>query len=424
MMNKDLVKQVLVEQNQYFLKRETGVERDALAAVIKKSALPHIHVITGMRRSGKSTLMRQIVKKFFNDQGFFYLNFEDERFLNFKAEEFNSIHESLIELFGENKVFFIDEAQNVEGFELFVRRLSDQGYKIFLTGSNANLLSHEISSRLTGRHVDTNLLPFSYIEFLRFHQIGPEKKDVFVTEKRALFQKEFNEYMSVGGMPEYLKFQDDEILMRIYEDIVVKDIAVRYKITNLFQLKQLYQILISNFSTRFSFRSLVEQTGIQSNITVQNYLGYLENGNFGKVLNKFDHSTKKQINSQKKFYLTDHAFIPKISTKLTKDYGKTLENIVFMALIGANEVYYFSEKNECDFIAINLSKEAEAFQVCYDLNDENKKREIAGLSEAMQYLNLAHGTILTMSQDDELAIDDKQIRIIPVWKWLIQNHTL
>jgi len=150
--------------------------------------------------------------------------------------------------------------------------------------------------------------------------------------------------MSARGMPEYLKYLDDEILMRIYEDIVAKDIAVRYKITNLFQLKQLYQILISNFSTRFSFRSLVEQTGIQSNITAQNYLGNLENGNFGKILKKFDHSAKKQINSQKKFYLTDHAFIPKISTKLTKDYGKTLEKIVFMALIGANEVYYFSEK--------------------------------------------------------------------------------
>jgi hypothetical protein len=194
--------QILVEQNQHFLKRDIGIIRDSLASVSKKTVLPHIHVITGMRRSGKSTLIRQIVRHLYNDKGFFYLNFEDERFLNFKAEEFKLIHESLIELFGDNKVFLIDEAQNVEGFELFVRRLSDQGYKIFLTGSNANLLSQEIASRLTGRHVNTNLHPFSYLEYLRFHHIKPEQNDVFVTEKRALFQKKFNEYLSTGGMPE------------------------------------------------------------------------------------------------------------------------------------------------------------------------------------------------------------------------------
>jgi hypothetical protein len=181
--------------------------------------------------------------------------------------------------------------------------------------------------------------------------------------------------------------------------------------------------MISNFSSRFSFRSLVEQTGIQSNITVQNYIGYLENANFGKVLNKFAHSTKKQINSQKKFYLTDHAFIPKISTKITKDFGKILENIVFSALLENNDVFYFSEKKECDFIAIKLSKEVEVFQVCYDFNNENKKREVSGLVEAMQYMNLDQGMILTMSQEEELEVENKKIRLIPVWKWLIQNNS-
>jgi len=326
-MNKDLVKQILVEQNQNFLRKETGVTRGVLANVSKKAALPHVHVITGMRRSGKSTLFRQIVKQLFRDQGIFYVNFEDERFLGFKAQEFNIIHESLIELFGEQKVFFIDEAQNVEGFELFVRRLSEQGNKFYLTGSNANLLSREISSRLTGRHIDTNLQPFSYLEYLSFRKIKPEKNDIYITEKRALLQKMFNEYLSMGGMPEYLKYKDDEILIRIYEDIVAKDIAIRYKITNVFQLKQLYQLLISNFSTRFSFRSLMQQSGIRSNNTIKNYIEYLENSNFGKVINKFDHSPKKLINSPKKLYITDHAFIPKISTKLTKDFGRTLENI-------------------------------------------------------------------------------------------------
>lgn len=421
MIAKDLIKQILLEQQQIFLKREAGITRQILESVIKKAELPHIHVITGMRRSGKSTLIRQIVKYLYDDKGFFYLNFEDERFLNFKVEEFNMIHESLIELFGENKVFLIDEVQNIKGFESFVRRLYEQGFKFFLTGSNANLLSQEIASRLTGRHVDTNLLPFNFLEFLEFNGIEPQQNDVFVTEKRAMFQKLFNEYMVSGGMPEYLAYHDDEILIRVYEDIVVKDIAVRYKITNLFQLKQLFQVMISNFSTPFSYRSLVRQTGIQSNTTIQNYIAYLENTNFAKVLNKFDHSPKKQVNSLKKLYLTDHAFIPRISTKVTKDAGRILENIVFCSLFGQNEVFYFSIKNECDFVAINASKEVMAIQVCYDLNDQNKNRELAGLLEAMQYLNLESGLILTMSQEDELLIEGKTIKVIPVWKWLVQS---
>ncbi|OQX78477.1 MAG: hypothetical protein B6D64_06610 [Bacteroidetes bacterium 4484_276] len=419
MMNKDLVKQILVEQNQNFLRKETGVTRGVLANVSKKAALPHVHVITGMRRSGKSTLFRQIVKQLFRDQGIFYVNFEDERFLGFKAQEFNIIHESLIELFGEQKVFFIDEAQNVEGFELFVRRLSEQGNKFYLTGSNANLLSREISSRLTGRHIDTNLQPFSYLEYLSFRKIKPEKNDIYITEKRALLQKMFNEYLSMGGMPEYLKYKDDEILIRIYEDIVAKDIAIRYKITNVFQLKQLYQLLISNFSTRFSFRSLMQQSGIRSNNTIKNYIEYLENSNFGKVINKFDHSPKKLINSPKKLYITDHAFIPKISTKLTKDFGRTLENIVFCSLTGENEVFYFSDKNECDFIAIDNAKKVQTIQVCYDLNDQNRKREIAGLTEAMDYFQLADGLILTMGQEEEILTGNHKIKVIPVWKWLV-----
>ncbi len=420
-MNKDLLKQILLEQRQNINKREIGITRKVLTEISQKVNLPHVHVITGMRRTGKSTLLRQIIKSVYRDKDFFYVNFEDERFLNFKAQDFNLINETLIELFGEQKVFFLDEVQNIEGFELFVRRLTEDGYKFFITGSNANLLSREISTKLTGRHVDTELRPFNFLEFLDFHKVEIDENDLYYTGKRALFQRKFNKYLLTGGMPEFVKYLDDEILTRIYEDIVTKDIAIRYKITNVFQLKQLYQLLISNFSTRFSFRSLMQHSTIQSNTTIKNYLEYLENTNFGKVVNKFDHSPKKQINSAKKFYLTDHAFIPKISMKLTRDSGRILENLVFESLSDKNKVYYFSDKNECDFISIDFAKNIQAVQVCYDLNDQNRHRETAGLYEAMQYLNIPEGLILTMNQEDEIVTDRKKIIIKPVWKWLIQK---
>lgn len=420
-MNKELLKQVLIEQRKNVLNKKTGVTREVLDEVKNKANLPHVHVITGMRRAGKSILLRQIINELYEDNHFFYVNFEDERFYDFKAENFSQIHETLIGIFGDQKVFFIDEVQNIAGFELFVRRLSEEGYKFYLTGSNANLLSQEISSRLTGRHVDTRLWPFGFIEFLEFNKVSFSPNDIYVTEKRVLFQQLFDEFFQSGGMPEYLSYRDDEILIRIYEDILAKDVAIRYKITNIFQLRQLYSTLISNFSSRFSFRSLQKGTEISSNSTVKNYLDYLVNTNFGSMISGFDHSVNKQWASQKKFYLTDHAFIPMISTRLTKDTGHILENIVFNELAKKSEIFYFSGANECDFVSIKHQRNPEVFQVCYDLNDQNHKREVSGLTEAMNYLGIKSGKILTMWQESEIVTGDVKIAVIPVWKWILQN---
>jgi len=166
MLTKEQLKQLLFEHHDIILRKELGVKRELLKIVETKIKLPHVLVLTGLRRSGKSTILRQIVKQYYNDKNFYYINFEDERFLGFEAKDFNIIYEALIELFGEQKTFFIDEIQNVEKFESFVRRFYDAGFKFYITGSNAQLLSKELGTKLTGRHIDIVVKPFSFKEYL------------------------------------------------------------------------------------------------------------------------------------------------------------------------------------------------------------------------------------------------------------------
>src|SRR3989344_6929304 len=237
MISKDQLKQTLIEQRDAILRKTIGIERTILRHIEKKARLPHIVVLTGLRRSGKSTLLRQLIKTEYKDKEFYYINFEDERLFDFHAENFNMIYEALVELFGEKKTFFIDEIQNVHNFENFVRRFYDSGFKFFITGSSAKLLSNEIGTKLTGRHVDIVVKPFSFIEYLASKKFAYDKQAIFKTNTRTELKKYFAQFLVEGGMPEYVQYNDPEILMRVYEDIIIKDIVVRYKVSNQKQLK-------------------------------------------------------------------------------------------------------------------------------------------------------------------------------------------
>jgi len=418
-MEKELLKQIFTEQRNDFLKKETGVIREKLAEAGQYLKLPHVYVISGLRRCGKSTLMRQIAEKYFPDSDFFFLNFEDERLFNFDVTQFNTLLELQIEMHGPHKTFFIDEIQNLMHFDLALRRLSDSGYKFIITGSNAELLSGEFSTKITGRHVITQLQPFGFTEFLKFHDTGFSSDDLYLAEKRAALSAFFEEYFSDGGMPEYLRYKTAEILVRMYEDILFKDIAVRNGITNVVMLRELSRYLITNFGRRYSYNSLRKATGLGSVNTAISYTGYLEQTFLIRNISKFDHSLKVQQSGEKKAYVSDHAIIRQVSTTLMKDTGRMLENIVANALFYDHKVYYFSGKQECDFVAVDKSKTVKLFQVCADLNNQNVVREKAGLLEAMKYFDLQAGMILTTSQEDELIFDDKIIRVMPVWKWML-----
>ena len=420
MLSNEQLKQILLEQKESLLSKPEKIVRSKLSEVGNYLKLPHVIVITGLRRVGKSTFLRQIIKEFFDDKNFYYINFEDERLLNFKTENFNELYETLIELFGVHKTFFIDEIQNVENFQNFIRRFYDDGYKFFITGSNANLLSREIGSKLTGRHLDITINPFSFAEYLGLNEITIHENSAYISEEKGKIKKAFEEYLIKGGMPEYLIYGEREILTRVYEDIVIKDIAVRNGISNIYEMRELFQYLITNFANRFSFTKVQKLVKLGSVNTVKNYIHNLAETYFVSIVNKYDHSLKKQLANEKKLYVIDNGFIPLISTRVTKDYGWFLENLVFNELNKHNNVYYFNElKTECDFL-IERNKQFSAFQVCWELTSDNLKREQNGLIAAMKYFGLSEGTILTNSQEENLHTEAGEIKVLPVWKWLLK----
>ncbi len=422
MIDKEQIKQILVDQRAIILNKSFGIERNILSEIKKNIKLPHIIVLTGLRRVGKSTLLRQIIKKYYADKDFYYISFEDERLFNFKADNFNVLYETLVELFGEKKTFFIDEIQNINHFENFVRRFYDAGFKFFITGSNANLLSKELGTKLTGRYIDLIVNPFSFDEYLNIEKKFKYSKEMlYKTEDRAKLKKMFGKYLISGGMPEFLIYKDPGILTRIYEDIVIKDIAVRYKVENLYEMRELYQYLITNFANRFSFNGLKQIVDLGSITTIKNYLLFLTETFFVSLVYKFDFSLKKQIVNEKKVYVIDNGFIPVLSIKLNKDKGWLLENLVFNVLKKSDKIFYFSGKNECDFVIQNDKKITNVIQVTNELSDNNKQRELKGLLEAMEYFKLKNGLILTSDQETNITLDKKYILVKPVWKWLLEG---
>ncbi len=418
--SKETLKQVLVEQREGFLRKETGVERELLAEAASLMELPHVVVITGLRRCGKSTLLRQIAAKYLDDARFFYVNFEDERLIGFPAGHFQDILEAQVELFGNQKIFLVDEIQQNEGFESYVRRLTDQGYKFVITGSNARLLSSEISTKLTGRHTDITLYPFSFSEYLNLKNISHTGNNIYRGEQRALIRRGFGRFLANGSMPEYTIFNDDEIIFRMYEDIIYKDIAVRHKITNVRPMRELYHYLVSNICRPFSYRNLTRVTGIESPVTVRSYIDYLEQTYFIRQVSKFDFSIKKQLVNNKKVYVIDNAFFRKLSFSFSGDKGWLLENLVANALAREGELFYFEGKQACDFI-LKKQQSFTAFQVTLELNDQNREREVSGLMEAMAALDLDSGHLITLDEEGEWEEGKYRITMLPAWKWMLEG---
>jgi predicted AAA+ superfamily ATPase len=428
MLSEDEIKEILLRQRDTILKKNYGIERDLLKTIEKKLPLPHVIVLTGMRRSGKSTLLRQIIKKYYHDKDFYYINFEDERLLGFTASEFNRLYEASVSLFGKHKTFFLDEVQNVPQFENFIRRFCEEGFKFIITGSSAALLSREIGTKLTGRHLDITLRPFSFAEFLVLKGVMLTEAFWLRIESRAEIKRHFETYLSMGGMPEYLAYDDPELLGQVYNDLVIKDIVARYRVEDILTLRQLYLYLISNVTCRFSFNSLKKFSDVKSVNTIKKFIGYLEQTYFAATINKFDHSLKKQGVNDKKFYLTDNGFLEVLSRSFSKDKGKLLENLVFVNLsrdYGESGVAYFTNtKSECDFIVSKHRQVIGAFQVCYELNEFNRERELRGLLAAMKGFDLKQGLLLTMGQEEEIKIEGNGsvVVVVPVWKWLLEKQ--
>ena len=423
-MEKQLLKEIIYDQREQLKAKKEGVKREALHGLLKRFAvLPHAIVIAGIRRSGKSTLLCQIMNAL--DAKGYYFNFEDERLIHFEVADFQKLYEALAELEGERRIFFFDEIQNVGGWERFVRRMHDQGYKFFLTGSNASLLSRELGTKLTGRHISITLYPFSFAEYLRFHDYQPKKDDLYSTKRRVELKRYFDRYLQEGGMPEYLQYRTKESLKKVYDDILYRDIIVRYDLKESKSLRELSLYFISNIAAPFSYNKLKIFLQLGSVNTVKSYLEYLENSFLFFSISRFSHSLKQQSVSPKKIYCIDNGLAQNIAFAFSENKGKFLENLVFLELQRRRkEVYYYKTKDgfEVDF-AIKEGREIKKLiQVAWSLEKADvKERELRALSAAMKELRVNKSLILTDDYEETVRFEKKTIKALPVYKWLMEG---
>ena len=414
---KELLKEVLLEQHEYS-------NSDFINRAFPKDLIQcqEIIVISGIRRCGKSTLLHQLRNE--NNEKDYYINFDDERLLQFTANDFRILHELFIEMYGEQHTFYFDEIQNIPEWERFVRRLYDSGKKVYLTGSNATLLSRELGTRLTGRYIPFQLYPFSFEEYLRFFGFEFQKNDVYKTNFRATLSRYFEEYLFNGGFPQYLKNKNPDYLRSLFENILYRDVMVRNKLTNEKEILELVYFLASNASKLSSNNSLTSSTGIKSPTTVKNYIEFLSNTYMLFQISKFDYSVKKQIQNPKKTYFIDNALASKLGFSFSANKGRYLENLVFIELLRRKEeVFYHSVKHECDFLIRDGANISGAIQVCHNFsNAETKSREMQGLLEAMQIHNLSSGLIITNDYEETFKAEGKTIKVKIAWKWLLEKE--
>jgi len=404
MISKEDLREIVKSQLNALDSYELGIPREESRNI--DARLPHALIISGVRRAGKSTLLHQLSKGL---SRFHYLNFEDPRLSNFELDDFEKLDEIFTKEYGDFEYYLLDEIQKVQKWELFVRSRLDRKKRFIITGSNASLLSRELGTSLTGRHVDLELFPFSYNEFLTFKG------------KRAS-PTTFQEYLTEGGFPEYIKYGNQEVLRRPFTDVLQRDIVARYKLREPKVLEQLAVYLLTNTGREFSHNKLKATFNLGSVSTVSTYISYFEDSYILFSLPKFSFSLKKQQANPKKIYSIDNGLGRANSISFSSDKGRMLENTVFLGLRRQfKDIFYFSGKNECDFLVRDRNKITMAIQVCYKLDSDNKEREFNGLVEAMKEVDLDEGIILTYDQEDRFEIEKKRIIVKPIWKWLLED---
>ncbi len=417
-MKKEKLRQIIADQQELFKKKNELIDRDVSLERFMRGN--EIIIISGIRRCGKSSLLKIIADKI--KENSIYINFDDVRMTDFETGNFSDIEDIAGEIYGfETKIIYLlDEVQNIRLWEKWVNNLYSKDIKVFVTGSNSSLLSSEISTYLTGRNKILNLYPFSFMEFLKLIGLKPEYR---TTKEKQQLIKAFNEYFEKGGFPLVLKNNDLELSKQYFEDIFYKDIISRYDIRKTKEYKDLVLYLFSNIGSTYSYSTLKQVSGIKSLSMIKNYIDYLKSVFLGFTINKFDYSIKKQKVSSSKFYAGDNSFLKTVAFNFSENTGHRLENLVFINLLRQKkEVYYYYNKGECDFVIKQGLKITEAIQVSLSLsNPRTKKREIEGLADAMNKYKLKQGTILTLEDEDEFDENGKKIIVKPVWKWLLEN---
>lgn len=396
MIRQEEIALVINSQRETFLKQDTGFTRDALVDIPIADSFATI--ITGIRRCGKSTLLLQLLRRDYQDA--IYLNFDDIRLSGFEISDFIRLHREIEKR--KINVLFFDEIQIVKGWEQYINQLLRENYKVFITGSNASMLSIELGTHLTGRHLSMELFPFSYWEFIKFKTLENGENAIL-------------DYLNLGGIPEYIKTGISVVLNALVDDILMRDIAVRHAIRDITSLRQLTTFLITNIGNLISANKLVGMFDIKSPATFLEYFSFLQDAYLLEFVPIFNHSLKVQARNPKKVYIMDMGLYTENSISISDNMGRRLENLIFLHLRRKyKHIFYYKDKGECDFITMEKNTVKEAIQVCLTINDENFDREFNGLLGAMQNLGLKEGYIVTLNQSDLFEKEDMTIKMLPV----------
>lgn len=401
MKTQEQISSIIDDQLKSNERRPLGIPREILGEIqpIKNFAT----IITGIRRCGKSTLLLQILKK--QQEESLFLNFEDIRLSGFDTSDFIRLNNE-IEL-RKVKCLFFDEIQNIENWEVFINQKLNEEYGVYLTGSNASMLSVELGTHLTGRHLSYELFPFSYTEFLSLSN----QKDSILS---------FDDYLYVGGMPEHIIHRNGRILQQLIDDILNRDIGVRHGIKNFESLRELTVFLISNIGKPISARKLTDPFGIKSTSTVSEYLSFLKDAYIIDLIPQFDYSFKSQRRNPKKVYVIDLGIFHQTKITFSEDYGRQLENAVFLNLRHRyKEIYFFRKNGECDFVVFKNGKIESCIQVCFRIDEMNMEREFSGLKTSLDYFGLTSGIIITHNQSDSFEYKGSNIQLVPAREYFV-----
>ena len=395
--------------------------RKVLDKLIKYLSIRQVIVLSGIRRSGKTTIFQLLINHLIdnstNPKEILYINLDDPFFSDIAKEAKNLyklLEESKIITGFDVKYLFLDEIQNVNEWEKFVKAVYDNKVveKIFITGSNSKLLDGEFATLLSGRFINTTIYPFSFSEIIKYHNISSYFE---LLENKAKVLNIVNSMLEFGGFFEIMQSEvKRELILSYYDTIIFKDCIGNNKIKNPKTFKEIAHFIVSNTSNLYSYNSLAKIANSNEH-TIKDFISYLESAYLIKEIKNFNYSLKKQLKSKKKTYLIDNSFLAQTSFRFSSDFGKLLENLVFSELIKLGyEVYFYNENFECDFIAVK-DNSLIAIQVCYELNEFNKDKELKALKKLP--FRVDEKLIITYNQNEII----QNLKVVSFWEYFFTN---
>lgn len=386
------------------------------------------YVFVGIRRAGKSFLlyqrMQQLLSQGIGWDEMLYINFEDERLVGMCVNDLNLLLEVHLEMYGKSPILFLDEIQNIAGWDKFARRMADTKHRVYITGSNAKMLSGDVQTTLGGRYITIDVYPYNFKEYLTANNIELTPTSLVATEKKAEILRNFNDYFFFGGFPEGATLNAKrDYLTSIYQKIYLGDIATRHSIDNTFALRVLFKKVAESVKQPISFNriaNIVSSTGAKvSTTTVINYMEYAKDAwLISSIHNIAGKLADKE--STPKYYFNDNGIL---NLFLLDGQTSLLENLVAITLLRRygheDAVFFYNKGIEVDFY---LPDSTTAIQVCYSLNnsDGTYDREVGALIKLTKVLNCSRLMIITYSEEQTIEIEEKLIEILPIWKWLLE----